>query len=75
MIKLSPLAFTSRWIKGHQQDDSQSSAPLDRWGKLDVECNGLAKGIWNANTLAKTWAPSFTSGLEKGIVDRQEKAL
>jgi hypothetical protein len=64
MIRLSPLTFTSRWIKGHQ-DDSQSFAFLDRWGKLNVECVGLAKGFWNSHALAKPWAPSITFGLEQ----------
>ena len=74
MIRLSPLTFTSRWIKGHQ-DDSQSFASLDRWGKLNVECDGLAKGFWNSHALAKTWAPSITFGLEKWALWIDQKKL
>jgi hypothetical protein len=44
MIKLSPLALTTRWIEGHQ-DNSLSSALLDRWGKRSFEWDGLAKGF------------------------------
>jgi hypothetical protein len=72
VIRLLPLTFTSRWIEGHQ-DDSQSSALLNRRRKFNVKCDGLArglakglaKGFWNADALAKTWAPSVAFGLEK----------
>jgi hypothetical protein len=74
MIKVSPLTFSSRWIEAHQ-DDSQSFTMLDRWGKLNVECDGLAKGFWNTNALAKTWAPSITFGFEKWALWIDKKKL
>ena len=64
MIRASPLTFTSRWIESHQ-DDHKSVKYLDRWGKLNVECDGLAKEFWNTNALAKTWVPNLQFGLEK----------
>jgi hypothetical protein len=64
MIRLSLLEFTSRWIESHQ-DDSKSLAKLDRWGKVNVEGDGLAKSFWTTNALANSWAPCIQFGLEK----------
>ena len=64
MIRESPLTFDSRWIESHQ-DDSKSLKHLDRWGRLNVECDGLAKSFWNTNALAKSWLPNLQFGLEK----------
>jgi hypothetical protein len=64
MILASPLTFTARWIESHQ-DNSKSAAQLDQWGRLNVECDGLAKGFWNTNSEAHTWSPNIQSGYEK----------
>ena len=64
MIRASPLTFSSRWIESHQ-DDSKSVTQLDRWGRLNVECDGLAKAFWNINASAKSWAPNLQFGHEK----------
>jgi hypothetical protein len=64
MIRVSPLTFASRWIESHQ-DDHQSLKFLDRWSRLNVECDGLAKSFWNTNALAKSWLPNIQFGLEK----------
>jgi hypothetical protein len=74
MIHASPLKFTSRWIQSHQ-DDYKSVAHLDRWGKLNVECDGLAKGFWNASALAGSWAPNLQFGYEKWSVWIAKKKL
>jgi hypothetical protein len=60
----SPLTLTSRWIESHQ-DDNKPLTKLDRWGKLNVECDGLAKGFWNSCALTKTWTPGIAFGFEK----------
>jgi hypothetical protein len=64
MILASPLTFTSRWIESHQ-DDHSALVTLDRWGKLNVECDGLAKSFWNTNSLANTWMANLAFGHEK----------
>ena len=74
MILASPLTFSSRWIESHQ-DDSKSVAHLDRWGKLNVECDGLAKSFWNTNALAQTWIPNRQFGFEKWSVWIAQKKL
>ncbi len=74
MIRDSPLTFASRWIEGHQ-DDQKSVKFLDRWGKLNVECDGLAKGFWNANALANTWSPNIQFGFEKWSIWIANKKL
>jgi hypothetical protein len=74
MILASPLTFSSRWIESHQ-DDSRSVAHLDRWGKLNVECDGLAKSFWNTNALAQTWMANRQFGFEKWSVWIAQKKL
>ncbi len=74
MILASPLTFSSRWIESHQ-DDSKSVAHLDRWGKLNVECDGLAKSFWNTNALAQTWIPNRQFGFEKWSVWIAQKTM
>ena len=39
-IQKSPLQWTGRHVKGHQDDQI---GPLDRWASLNVECDNLAK--------------------------------
>eukprot|EP00957_Ditylum_brightwellii_P084819 6449610-Ditylum_brightwellii.AAC.1 len=39
-IQKSPLQWTGRHGKGHQDDQI---GPLDRWASLNVECDNLAK--------------------------------
>jgi hypothetical protein len=64
LIAESPLTLTSRWIESHQ-DDNKPLIKLDLWGKLHVECDGLAKGFWNSCALTKTWIPGIAFGFEK----------
>ncbi len=64
MIRKSPLTFSSRWIESHQ-DDKAELAQLDHWGKLNVECDGLAKSFWNTNALADSWMPNLQFGYEQ----------
>jgi hypothetical protein len=63
MISSSPLKLTSRWIKSHQ-DDNKSLAKIDRWGPLNVECDGLAKCYWNTITLTNVCVLSMQCGFE-----------
>ena len=44
MIKLSPLQWKFRHVKGHQDD---FVGPLDRWENLNVEMDQLAKDYWS----------------------------
>jgi hypothetical protein len=44
MIPVSLLTFASRWIESHQ-DDFKSAKHLDQWGKLNAECDRLAKSF------------------------------
>jgi hypothetical protein len=53
-IKKSPLKWTGRWVEGHQ-DDQHRLEDIDRWGQLNVECDGLAKDYWNACTETEEW--------------------
>jgi hypothetical protein len=69
MIRLSPLELTSRWIESHQ-DNTRSLATLDRWGKLNVECDGLTKSF---GKLLVSQHPVRTR--EMGTMDRQEEAV
>jgi hypothetical protein len=65
LIAESPLTLTSRWIESHQ-DDNKPLIKLDLWGKLNVECDGLAKeGFWNSCALTKTWTLGIAFGFEK----------
>jgi hypothetical protein len=41
---LCPVEWTTRHIKGHQDDDL-SYDHLDRWGQLNVEADALAKAV------------------------------
>jgi hypothetical protein len=74
MIRLSPLELTSRWIESHQ-DNTRSLATLDRWGKLNVECDGLTKSFWSSTALANSWSPSIQFGLEKWALWIDKKKL
>ncbi len=44
MIKVIPLCWKSRHVKGHQDNDT--STPLDRWARLNVEVDYLAQKYW-----------------------------
>ena len=44
VIQQSPITWTHRHIKGHQDDDG--TEPLDRWATLNVEMDNLAKAFW-----------------------------
>jgi hypothetical protein len=56
MIPVSPLTFfASRWIGSHQ-DDFKSAKHLNRWGKLNAECDRIAKSFWSTNSSAQTWS-------------------
>jgi hypothetical protein len=63
MIQASPLTLTSRWIESHQ-DKNRPLKTLDRWGKLNVECDSLAKSFWNTNALDNTWLANLSFGHE-----------
>jgi hypothetical protein len=61
-IKDSPITWTGRWVEGHQDDQTQLD-DLDRWGQLNVECDGLAKAYWNECMNNDSWLPN------KGFAD------
>jgi hypothetical protein len=44
-------------VEGHQ-DDITRFEDLDRWGQLNLECDGLAKEHWNACTKSEAWGPN-----------------
>ena len=43
LIKISPVQWNYRHVKGHQDD---FAGPLDRWATLNVEMDSLAKAYW-----------------------------
>jgi hypothetical protein len=63
-IRVSRLTITFCWIASHQ-DKLKSVSQLDRWGQLNVECDGLAKSYWNTCALAQLWPGSLHFGNEK----------
>ena len=46
MIAKSPLKWTCRHVAGHQDADDGNEV-LDRWAKLNIEMDSLAKVYWN----------------------------
>jgi hypothetical protein len=74
MIRDSSLTFSSRWIESHQ-DDLTSVTLLDRWGRLNVECDGLAKSFWNKNAIDRSWVPNLQFGLEQWSLWIEQKKL
>jgi NAD(P)-dependent dehydrogenase (short-subunit alcohol dehydrogenase family) len=57
-IRRSPLKWTGRWVERHQDDITRFEDLMDRWGQLNVECDGLAKEYWNACTESEAWGPN-----------------
>jgi hypothetical protein len=45
MLAESPVSWTWRHVEGHQDDDGIEE--LDRWAKLNIEMDNLAKVYWN----------------------------
>ena len=45
MLAGSPIKWTCRHVAGHQDDDGIEV--LDRWAKLNIEMDNLAKVYWN----------------------------
>ena len=70
----SPLTWKWRWIQGHQ-DENKSFADLDRWGQLNVICDGLAKAFWNDCALLGAWLPNQAFGDETWSVWIEGKKL
>ena len=73
-IARSPLTWKFRWIKGHQ-DATTLFSDLDRWGQLNVICDGLAKAFWNHCALTSAWLPNQTFGDENWSVWIEGKKL
>jgi hypothetical protein len=73
-IDRSPLTWKWRWIQGHQDENASFSA-LDRWGQLNVICDGLAKAFWNDCALTGAWLPNQSFGDEKWSVWIEGKKL
>ena len=46
-IKISPLKFESKWVKGHQDTGDKKGKILDTWALANIECNKQASRIWN----------------------------
>ena len=46
MIAKSPIKWMCRHVAGHQDDDDGIEV-LDRWAKLNIEMDSLAKVYWN----------------------------
>ena len=46
MISKSPIMWTCRHVAGHQDDDDGIEV-LDRWAKLNIKMDSLAKAYWN----------------------------
>jgi hypothetical protein len=73
-LERSPLTWKWRWIKGHQ-DDKASFKDLDRWGQLNVICDGLAKEFWNYCALTDSWIPNHPFGDENWSIWIEGKKL
>jgi hypothetical protein len=74
MIAASPLEFVGRWIESHQ-DDKRTFVKIDHWGRLNIECDGLAKGFWNSTALSHSWLPNRQFGYEKWSLWIDKKKL
>jgi hypothetical protein len=74
VIAASPLEFVGRWIESHQ-DDKRTFVKIDHWGRLNIECDGLAKGVWNSTTLSHSWLPNRQFGYEKWLLWIDKKKL
>jgi hypothetical protein len=73
-IAKSPVTWKWRWVEGHQADTKKYS-DLDRWGQLNVECDGLAKEYWNACTESNQWINNDSFGDEGWSVWIEGKKL
>ena len=47
LIAKSPIMWTCPHVAGHHQDDDNGIEVLDRWAKLNIEMDSLAKVYWN----------------------------
>ena len=46
-IRVSPLTWKSKWVKGHQ-DEKGKTTVLDEWATTNVRCDELATEKWEA---------------------------
>jgi hypothetical protein len=74
-IAKSSVTWMGRWVEGHQ-DDHIRYEDMDRWGQLNVECDGLAKVYWNACNERDDWLlPNQAFANEGWSVWIEEKKL